>query len=93
MIEVESLCKTFRNADGKSIPAVDAMSFTAKPGEIFGLLGPNGAGKTTTLRLLCTVLKPTSGRGGLPGSMSFRRVRTFGIISAFYRRTPAFTTE
>jgi len=42
--------------------AVDGVSFTARPGQIFGLLGPNGAGKTTTLRCLATLLKPTEGQ-------------------------------
>jgi len=43
------------------IKAVDAVSFNIKPGEIFGLIGPNGAGKTTTIRMVCTLIKPTSG--------------------------------
>ena len=42
--------------------AVDGVSFTAKPGEIYCLLGPNGAGKTTTLRCVATLLKPTAGK-------------------------------
>ena len=67
MIEVDALCKTFRHADGRTAPAVQDLSFTAKPGEIFGLLGPNGAGKTTTLRLMCTVLKPTGGTARVAG--------------------------
>lgn len=41
--------------------AVDHLSLTAKPGEIYGLLGPNGAGKTTALRCIATLLKPTDG--------------------------------
>jgi len=41
--------------------AVDHVSLTAKPGEIYGLLGPNGAGKTTALRCIATLLKPTEG--------------------------------
>src|SRR4029079_17567180 len=43
------------------------VSFTARPGEIFGLLGPNGAGKTTILRMLSTVLTPTSGTARICG--------------------------
>ncbi|MCS6937135.1 MAG: ATP-binding cassette domain-containing protein [Candidatus Bipolaricaulota bacterium] len=56
MIEVKDLRKSF----GKFV-AVDGLSFSVKPGEIFGLLGPNGAGKTTTLRMISTVLKPDAG--------------------------------
>ena len=41
--------------------AVDALSFTVAPGELFGLVGPDGAGKTTTLRMLAAVLRPTAG--------------------------------
>ncbi len=41
--------------------AVDRLSFTVSPGEVFGLIGPNGSGKTTTLRIIATLLKPTAG--------------------------------
>ena len=46
---------------------MDGLSFDALPGQIFGLLGPNGAGKTTALRILSTVLKPTSGTATING--------------------------
>ncbi len=46
---------------------VDHISFEVGPGEILGLLGPNGAGKTTTLRMLATLLKPSSGRARIGG--------------------------
>ncbi len=61
MIQVEGLCKSFLDYQRGWISAVTDASFECRPGEIFGLLGPNGAGKTTTLRILSTVLRPTSG--------------------------------
>lgn len=70
MIEVTNLVKEFdlnrkqrkQSGDGsKTARAVDNISFQCIPGKIFGLLGPNGAGKTTTLRMIATILKPTSG--------------------------------
>ena len=62
IIEVEDLSKKF-----KQLVAVDKVSFKVKEGEIFGFLGPNGAGKTTTINILCTLLKPTSGRASING--------------------------
>jgi len=47
--------------------AAQDISFTVRPGEIFGLLGPNGAGKSTTFRMLCGLATPTSGRGTVAG--------------------------
>jgi drug efflux transport system ATP-binding protein len=47
--------------------AVDHLDFQVHAGEIFGFLGPNGAGKTTTIRMLCGLLKPTSGEGWITG--------------------------
>ncbi len=67
MIEVEGLTKEFPGPDGKPVTAAGDVSFTVRPGEVFGLLGPNGAGKTTTLRMLCTVLKPTAGFATVAG--------------------------
>lgn len=49
------------NFSGNTIHAVDDVSFHCQPGRIFTLLGPNGAGKTTTLRMIATILKPSSG--------------------------------
>src|SRR5262245_43230871 len=67
MIHVENLSKSFRDLRRGLVMAVDQVSFVAHPGEILGLLGPNGAGKTTTMRILCTVLKPTSGLAEIAG--------------------------
>jgi ABC-2 type transport system ATP-binding protein len=55
--------------------AVGGVSFAVAPGEVFGLLGPNGAGKTTTIRVLTTLLPPTSGRALVAG----RDVRSEGL--------------
>jgi len=62
IIEVEHLVKRFHQ-----IVAVNDISFEVEEGEIFGFLGPNGAGKTTTINILCTLMKPTSGRVILAG--------------------------
>lgn len=68
MLDVKNLSKVFKNRKKKkTIVAVDHVSFVAKAGEIFGLLGPNGAGKTTVIRLIATVLKPTSGTALVKG--------------------------
>jgi len=49
------------------ILAVDRLSLAIAPGEVFGLLGPNGAGKTTTIRMLATLLQPSSGEASIAG--------------------------
>jgi ABC-2 type transport system ATP-binding protein len=61
-IVVENLCRYF-----KHFTAVDNISFEVKKGEIFGFLGANGAGKTTTIRMLCGLLKPSSGDARIMG--------------------------
>jgi sodium transport system ATP-binding protein len=67
MIEAQQLTKTFKDKKRGVIFAAENVSFTCKPGQIYGLLGANGAGKTTTLRLLATLLKPTSGTARICG--------------------------
>jgi ABC-2 type transport system ATP-binding protein len=61
-IRVENLVKVFRRSPTR---AVDELSFSVARGAIFGLLGPNGAGKTTTLRILTTLVRPSSGRASV----------------------------
>ncbi|RLG86020.1 MAG: multidrug ABC transporter ATP-binding protein [Thermoprotei archaeon] len=63
-VEVKELVKVYPGG----VAAVRGLSFVVEEGEIYGLIGPNGAGKTTTLRIIATLLKPTSGS-----------VRVFGL--------------
>jgi sodium transport system ATP-binding protein len=67
MIEAQNLTKVFRDRKRGEIRAVDRVSFSCQPGQIYGLLGANGAGKTTTLRLLATILQPTDGTARVAG--------------------------
>ena len=62
IVEVNELTKAFG-----PLKAVDGVSFSVNEGEIFGFLGPNGAGKTTTIKMLTTLLKPTSGSATVCG--------------------------
>jgi ABC-2 type transport system ATP-binding protein len=62
-IQTQALRRTFKGA----IEAVRDIDLTVSRGEVFGFLGPNGAGKTTTVRMLCTLLPPTSGRATVAG--------------------------
>ncbi|HMU25952.1 MAG TPA: ATP-binding cassette domain-containing protein [Solirubrobacterales bacterium] len=62
-IEVEGLVRQFKNGP----KAVDGISLTVEPGEIYGFLGPNGAGKSTTVHMLTTLLPPTAGSARVAG--------------------------
>jgi sodium transport system ATP-binding protein len=92
MLEVKNLTKRFGE-----VTAVSDISFRVGKGEVFGLLGENGAGKTTTLRLLATMLQPTSGTAVLSGYdlvMEPEKVRRcigilFGGESGLYDRLTA----
>jgi len=79
MIAVQNLVKSFG-----SFTAVNDVSFEVAEGEIFAFLGPNGAGKTTTIKMLTTLLKPTSGKielDGLNPEVKQNEVRKrFGIV-------------
>jgi len=70
MIQVKNLVKQYKlskqqkkelQTQANTVNAVNNISFECKPGRVFSLLGPNGAGKTTSLRMISTILKPTSG--------------------------------
>ena len=67
MIHVQNLSRSFEDKKRGTVKAVDNLSFDVNPGEIFGLLGPNGAGKSTALRLISTLLKPSSGTATING--------------------------
>jgi ABC-2 type transport system ATP-binding protein len=79
MIRVRNLTKTF-----KSFTAVKGISFDVEQGEIFAFLGPNGAGKTTTIKMMTTMLNPSSGTIELDGINTVRHQmaarRKFGIV-------------
>lgn len=107
MIQIEHLTKSFAlsrqqrremgsDFKGKTVNAVSDVSLTAQPGRIFSLLGANGAGKTTTLRIVGTMLKPSSGKVTVCGydterdAMQVRRRLGFltGSTGLYARLTP-----
>jgi sodium transport system ATP-binding protein len=67
MIETQNLVKRFRDKKHGTVCAVDHVSFSCRPGQIYGLLGANGAGKTTVLRMLATILEPSEGTALVAG--------------------------
>ena len=75
MLEVHSLSKSY-----SSVPALDKVSFTIKPGEVLGYLGPNGSGKSTTVKIITGLLEP----GG--GQVFFRGKRIQEDLTAYKRR-------
>ena len=79
IIEVKNLTKKFNG-----LVAVNNVSFSVKEGELFGFLGPNGAGKTTTIRILTTLLGPTSGGATVNGFDIYKQTdkvrESFGIV-------------
>jgi len=91
-IEVTNLTKSFGD-----FVAVDSINFQVKKGEIFGFLGPNGAGKSTTIRMLCGVLKPTSGTGKVAGfdikTQSEKIKRCIGYMSQKFSLYEDLTVE
>ncbi len=81
MIQTENLTKQF-----KTTLAVDRLSLSVKEGEVFGFLGPNGAGKTTTVRMLTTLIAPSSGTATVAGCR-------LGQDDTTIRRTVGILTE
>jgi sodium transport system ATP-binding protein len=99
VIETHQLTKIFRDRKHGKVRAVDGINLRCEPGRIYGLLGANGAGKTTTLRLLATLLKPSSGTVCVAGCEAVRepgKVRArIGFLStgtALYGRLTARET-
>ncbi len=97
MIETRQLTKLFHDKKRGDIAAVDHVDFRCEPGKVFCLLGVNGAGKTTCLRLLATLLRPTSGSATVNGFDVVRepqKVRaSIGFLStatALYGRLTAY---
>ncbi|MCX7803828.1 MAG: ATP-binding cassette domain-containing protein, partial [Planctomycetota bacterium] len=68
LVETENLTRTF----GRTV-AVDGINLSVEAGEVFGLVGPNGAGKSTTIKMLVTLLPPTSGTARVAGMDVARR--------------------
>ncbi|HEX9013448.1 MAG TPA: ABC transporter ATP-binding protein [Anaerolineaceae bacterium] len=68
MIRTEGLSKQFRLGKDETITAVDNLTLEVREGEVFGFLGPNGAGKTTTVRMLASLIAPTTGHAWVSGS-------------------------
>ena len=66
-IQVNNLSKTYRQRNGEVIHAVRDVSLTIPAGQLFGFLGPNGAGKTTTIKMICSLIKPSSGSVSVNG--------------------------
>ena len=67
MIHAQQLVKSYADLRRGEFVALDGLSFSAEAGQVYGLLGPNGAGKTTALRILSTILRPTSGTATVAG--------------------------
>lgn len=83
MIDVQALCKTYPTRGEGDVHALRGVDFHCPAGEILGLLGPNGAGKTTTLRILSTLLPPTSGTVTIAGADLVREPETIRRRIAF----------
>jgi len=96
-IQVNDLHKSFYDKSRGEVEAVGGVSFECLQGEVFGLLGANGAGKTTTLRMIATILEPTSGNASVMGfpvdSASLDVRRNLGFYSATTALYPRLTAR
>ena len=100
-IEATGLTKVFQDRRAGDVVAACGITFSSFHGEVLGLLGPNGAGKTTTLRMLSTVLRPTSGSAVIAGHEILTDAigvrRSMGYLSSstglYGRLTPSETLE
>ncbi len=97
MIQVNGLTKHYADLRRGRLVALDGISFRAEPGQVYGLLGPNGAGKTTAIRILSTLLRPTSGTAVVGGhdvlthpAQVRRRIGYISTNTAVYDRMTAW---
>lgn len=79
MIEFRDVAKTYRSITGRTVRAVDGISFDIRRGEVFGLAGPNGAGKSTLIGLLLGYLTPSSGQVRIAGEIPRAFIERDGI--------------
>lgn len=86
MLELENIVKEYK----KGTKAVDGLSLSLRPGEIFGFLGPNGAGKSTTIKLMVNILNPTSGDIKYDGKSIYGDLTSYKQHIAYVPDEPAF---
>jgi ABC-2 type transport system ATP-binding protein len=87
MIQTEGLTRVF-GAESRRLIAVDSLTLSVAPGEVFGCLGPNGAGKTTTVRMLTGLINPSSGRATVAGLEVGRDNQAIRQIVGLLTETP-----
>lgn len=88
MIEIQNLGKTY---DGKA--ALSDFSLSIAEGELFGLVGPNGAGKTTLIKILATLLRPTTGSATIAGHDVTREPRATRVIAGYMPDVPGVYSD